>query len=269
MTISVGHRIATFQQGGRRSRFHQLKLLQGWQAVNIADICAACHEYGFTGVLLKALDGSDWMRTFDSSPDAIGSLSDVAWLASYVRAQGLYCFCWTVPKDQGDLALQAALSAQIAQACDGLFLDVEPYNQFWGAWRSVGDAAQFMLWLRQEAPLPFVALQPDPRPNALAEIRLDEWQASVDCLAAQHYWSDFGTTSTYELLRAFELAQQTGLPILPTLPGNAGLASFDMNLVAQLPGFVLWRWGTIPQDTLAALGSAPVAGFRSSRIAPR
>jgi hypothetical protein len=271
VTLSPSHRVVAWQQGGRpvRESIHWLKLLQFWQPFDLDDAIAACHRYGYTGILVKALDGTTWMSRYDISRDAISNLEEVEYQAGVAHADGLYYFAWTNPLSGLELALEATLTAQVARACDGVFLDVEPYAQFWGSGVAAGVASQFMQWVRAEAPAAFLALQPDPRGGALGSIRVWEWTPYVDALAGQHYWSDFGSNARSELIYAQQLGEVYGLPILPTLPGNAAQGSFPTDAIAALPGFAVWRWGSAPTNVLAELGSTPCQGLVSGRISPR
>jgi hypothetical protein len=271
VTISAGHRVAFAQQGGRpiRESVHWLKLLQFWQPFNLGEGIAACHRYGYTGLLVKALDGTDWMSRYDGSADAISSLAELTAQVARVHDEGLYYFAWTNPLSTVELALQATLTGQVARACDGVFLDVEPYTQFWGADRPAGLASQFMQWVRLEAPAAFIGLQPDPRGSHLGEIKVWEWMPHVDVFAGQHYWSDFGSSARNELAYAAQLGTVYDVPILPTLPGNAAAGSFPFAQIAQLPGFIVWRYGSTPTSVLAELGSTGMKGLVSGRISVR
>lgn len=246
-----------------------LKLLQIWQweGRTLQDAIAACKASGFTGLLVKALDGTAWMGGgIDPSPWALGSPAEVQAQADVAHLAGLYYFVWTNPLATGDLSLQARLTAAAANACDGLFLDVEPYAQFWGPWRPVGMAGDFMLAVRNQAPNAFIALQPDPREAHLNEIRVLEWLLYCDALAGQHYWSDFRSDPVDELEYAMQLAARYSVPVLPTLPGNAPITSFPVNWIARFPGFAVWRWGTTPPATLTMLGDVAVIGLETSKI---
>jgi hypothetical protein len=247
-----------------------LRLLQVWEwgSVTLGEAIDLCLANGFTGLCVKALDGIDWMDQFDNSADALGSVGDVIGQAEACNEAGLYYFTWTNPRHDVDLEEEAALTARIANASDGLLLDTEPYRQFWGANAPSGLAEGFMQAIREKAPDAFLGLQPDPRPNALAEIRVQEWLPYVDIFCGQHYWTDFGTLPLAELEYAMQLGQQYGLPVLPTLPGLAAPNAFHtVELLLQtFPGFVVWRMGTTPQATLATLGSMEVAGLESSKL---
>lgn len=249
---------------------HFLRLLQIWQweGQSLLGVINLCEQYGFTGLLVKALDGTSWMSQFDSHPDALGSVSEVRSQADVVHDANLNYFTWTNPL-QKDYLAQATLTARISEACDGVFLDVEPYAQFWGATAPVGRAREFMETLRGVSPDAFVVLQPDPRPARLAEIRVEEWLPYCDALSGQHYWSDFQSSPTGELLRAKALGETWNVPVLPTLPGNAPFLSFPLDLISSFPGFVVWRMGSTPGHTLATLGGLSVAGLHSNKIPQR
>jgi len=214
---------------------------------------------------VKALDGPYWMKGIDPSAEALGAIIDVEQHVQLAHEAGLYYFCWTNPR-QFDLEIQAMLTAAIARACDGVFLDVEPYTQFWGPWAPVGTAESFVADIRLGAPDAWIAIQPDPRPNALAAIRIGEWMPYVDAISGQHYWSDFHSDATAELIHAQALGELYGKPSLPTLPGNAPYSSFPWSLISHLPGFVVWRMGTTPNATLLRLGSTPVMGLKSDKL---
>jgi hypothetical protein len=242
-----------------------LKLLQVWQyglptakEETLAAAIKTAKEFGFTGLLVKALDGPDWMSNFQSSQDALGSVEEAADQRKKSAAAGLGYYIWTVPKPDQWQA-QADITAELALATDGVFLDVEPYPEFWGPWRPVGLATQFMQRVRQAAPEAWIVLQPDPRKARLAEIRPDEWMAHCDAIAGQHYWSDFQVSSRDELTRAKELVEHYQKPAYPTLPGNAPLGTFPLDMLTEFAGFVVWRLGSTPAQTLTALGGVQAA----------
>lgn len=268
MTTALGRRIASQQALGGSTpptKMHYLKLLQVWQwgDTHPEPLMAAARSYGFTGLLVKALDGPQWMDNYDMSPDALGSVADVQHQADMAHDMGLYYFCWTNPR-QFQIDVQTDLTAQIAQHCDGVLLDIEPYNQFWGAWAEIGLAARFMTLLRSKAPHAYIGLQPDPRAAALASLRIAEWLPLADSIWGQHYWNDFGTDPTQELAAASIMSKVYSVPVLPTLPGNA--SGFPLDRISTFPGFAVWRSGTTPEATLTALGNLPVAGITSDKL---
>lgn len=252
-----------------------MKLLQVWQygppaaaEETLDQALATASAYGFEGLLVKALDGTAWMGQIDVSPDALRSTKQLAEQRARCQANGLRLYAWTNPLYDVDREQQATLTAACANACDGMFLDVEPYDQFWGAWRPPGAAKAFMERVRELAPGAWLAVQPDPRPERLAEIRPGEWLPFVDALAGQHYWSDFQSDPRQELAYARSLGSQWGKPVWPTLPGNALPESAPLDLVAGFPGLVCWRLGSTPAAMLALLGGLRLAPAQASPGAP-
>jgi hypothetical protein len=244
---------------------HYLKLLQVWQWGNTTpqSVLDQARSYGFTGLLVKALDGPNWMGDIDPSPWGLGGPGDVRAQAEMAHARGMYYFVWTNPR-QFQIQLQTDMTAEVANACDGVLLDIEPYAQFWGPWAPLGLAAQFMMLLREKAPQAYIGLQPDPRNGALASLRIDEWVPLSDSIWGQHYWNDFQTDPAQELMHAAAMGMLYDLPILPTLPGNG--TGFPTDLISGFPGFAVWRSGTTPESTLALLGSLPVTGTISGKL---
>jgi hypothetical protein len=262
---------------GTRRGDAAMKLLQIWKfagdardASNLDDAIATAKRYGFDGLLVKALDGTDWMRTYDAADDALASAAHVASQRERCQAAQLKYYVWTNPLHDVDLDRQAALTAEAALAADGLFLDSEPYASFWGAWRPQGSAERFMQGIRQRAPRAWLALQPDPRPARLAELRPEEWLPYVDAFAGQHYWTDFfpdragwASRARLELANAAELGQQWGKPVLPTLPGISDPSVVPVDLLRDFSGFVVYRLGTTRPAMLELLG-----GVRYEAAAP-
>lgn len=250
---------------------HYLKLIQIWQWADLPysfdGALSLCEDLGMTGLLIKALDGKYWMGDIDPSPIAVGSVRDCHELWQRAFERGLYVFFWTNPR-QSDWQAQASITADIALATDGALLDIEPYDQFWGAWAQAGLARSFMQAIRARAPDAYVALQPDPRTNALQALRIAEWNEYSDGLWGQHYWNDFQTDPQAELQHARDLGQVFGTPICPTLPGNYG-GTYPLATISTFPGFAVWRAGSTPMSTLIALGNTPVAGLSTKKIGRR
>jgi hypothetical protein len=222
-------------------------------------VTAVAKANGFTGLLVKALDGDRWMSYYDPDPNAISGPDHVAQLRDWCHENGLDLYVWINPLADVDLDAEASLAAAAANNADGLFLDAEPYRQFWGADRDPRLIRRFLEALRAAAPDAWIALQPDPRETALDNLEADVWMPYVNAISAQHYWSDFGTSSAFELERAYALGQFYNVPSYPTLPGNAPLSSFPADdLIGQFPGFCVWRFGTTPAATLARLGSIAI-----------
>ena len=250
---------------------HDLKLIQVWQwadlPYNFDGALTLCEDLGMTGLLIKALDGKYWMGDIEPSPIAVSSVRDCHELWQRAFERGLYVFFWTNPR-QADWQAQANTTADIALASDGVLLDIEPYAEFWGAWAEVGLARRFMQAIRARAADAYVALQPDPRTNALQALRIAEWTEQADGVWGQHYWNDFHTDPEAELAHARDLGQVLGTPICPTLPGNYG-GAYPLDTISTFPGFAVWRAGSTPMSTLIALGNTPVAGLTTKKIGRR
>ncbi|HEY3058845.1 MAG TPA: hypothetical protein VGL99_07735 [Chloroflexota bacterium] len=251
-----------------------MKLLQLWKfggsgrdADNLADAIGRAQQHGFDGLLVKALDGTEWMSAFDSGADAIASSDQVAAQRDACHAAGLKYYVWTNPLHNVDLDVQATRTAAAALASDGIFLDVEPFAgppPFWGPLRPPGLADGFMRRVRELAPDVWIALQPDPRPGRLAEIRPEEWFPYINAFAGQHYWTDFSpsaeswaTRARLELSNAAEIGRHWNKPVLPTLPGISNATAFPIDMLRDFPGFVVFRLGTTSSESLNLLGSIP------------
>lgn len=225
-----------------------MNLLQVWQfnQNSLSDVINVAKERGFDGILVKAIDGLNWMNEFDSGEDALGSLLDVAKQRDVVYNSGLRYHIWTNPLFS-DHAKQGNLTGEIANLVDGLWLDVEPYgNSFWGAWRPEGAATEFMRRLRDVVPTAYVVLQPDPRPNRLAEIRPEEWMADCNAIAGQHYFTTFGSDPIEEMVYAASLSQRFGKPAYATLqtdaPVNDNMLAIIHARSNNLEGIVAYRY---------------------------
>jgi hypothetical protein len=246
----------------------QIWQYSGAQAEQTLDAAIdTCLTYGFDTLLVKALDGTMWMGAVDSGADALRTLDDVALQSQYANARGIRFVCWTNPL-QADMMQQADMSAAIANACDGVAFDTEPYAGFLGAYPPVGLCASFMQRVRSQVDQSkIIALQPDPRENALLEVRFwDEWAPNgATHYMPQDYVTDFYFNPTADLMRALlnrtaEVAAQTGLVAMPTLPGNCGdNGLFAADTLQQFAGFVSWRMGTTPPDALSFLGGTTLS----------
>ena len=244
-----------------------VKLLQTWQPFHLNDAIDAALRYGCSGLLVKALDGADWMSTFDKRPDAISSIEHAAATWRACADRGLTCHVWTVPKP-ADWETQADLTAALANATHGVFLDVEPYEHFWGAWQPVGLATAFMARVRSGTGT-FIALQPDPRQGRFAEIRPGEWLPYCDALAGQHYWHDFGTSPSDEIEQALAIAAAWGKLCIPTLQVNVPPSSLPHAQIERCAGVILWRLGIEnPETALAIQNPHPTVEAPSAPSAP-
>jgi len=214
-------------------------------------------QFGFTGLLCKALDGVTWMGNITAQrhiPDAIRSVDQVRQQADYCHTEGIEFYVWTNPLSTNSISIQGRTSGELANACDGLFLDAEPYDQFWGRNRPVGLAAEFCQRIREVAPNAFICLQPDPRPTQFPGIRPEEWLPYVDAVAGQHYWPTFQKSAQSELEAALQFSETCGLPNYPTLDYQLSPEELDNPILSQFPGFVLFVMGRAGPEVLRAVG---------------
>lgn len=259
---------------------NNVRLLQMWQYAaqaerTLDDVVATARRYGFTGLLVKAIDGLTWMgdvRAERVHADALRSVEQASTQRAKVNAAGLQYCLWTVPLWREDREAQARLSAQLTGACDALFLDVEPYPEFWGANQPVGDAAAFMATLRNIAPLATVVLQPDPRPARLAEIRAAEWLPHCQGLAGQHYWDTFGTNDpATQMHQAVQHAKRFNVAAVPTLPLAATPEELQQAIAALqaagITSWCAWRLGVGSEAAMAVAGGGAPAGLAATGTA--
>ncbi|MBI4496323.1 MAG: hypothetical protein HY689_00255 [Chloroflexi bacterium] len=277
------------------STFDGQKLLQVWQwdsatqsEATIDDVVRLCLRFGATGMLVKALDGDAWMYAIEhrdhpgQEGDALSSVDDARRQAEACHAAGLYYGVWVNPLGR-DVEAEARLAGELARApeIDALVLDVEPYQGHWGAWRPEGLAREYLERVRALAPDAYLVLQPDPRPERLAEIRPEEWAPSCNAVSGQHYWGAFGTGVHAELVRGGELERVVGLTNYPTL-SVGGATPEQMREAGELlhtleyRGAVLWRVGAVDARMLEAFCSfrpyvppASASGLTREELAAR
>lgn len=227
-----------------------MRLLQVWQFnnSNLNALINDAKRLNYDAIAVKALDGCDFMGQFDASPDAIGSANQVAEQCQRAHDAGLQYYVWSVIRNS-NLDTQTSLLADVGTLADGLILDVEPYAHFWGVANS-GVAGEFMQMLASKAPLKWLALEIDPRQNAIDALKLTEFTPFLNALMTQSYWTDFNTNSYIEADRCNQIAAAYGLPIIPVVPASA--SADDIATFSQFNAIAIWRWGleipTMPDD---------------------
>lgn len=229
-----------------------LLCLQIWQPIHATAIADFALAAGLNAVMLKALDGDNWMGAFDST--GIAGVEHVQQFADYFHERGLRFGIWTIPKVE-DQSGEADLTIMAAGAgAEFLALDIEPYQGFWGTTAEPGEAQALAERLDREVSIPII-LQPDPRPNAERLERIEEWAVCAAAIAGQDYWTSF-QKPWQDSLYNLDLADRLGLSTLPTLPGDAEPA--DMQAAAAgcrrrgALGLFIWRYGSCSPETAAA-----------------
>ena len=250
MPFINGWILQIWQYGGSTASEHTLD-----------DAIATALQYGAVGIAPKVLDGLTWMGHVQrGAPDAPLSVNDVANHAARCQDAGLMYLPWVNPLHGSREYLngQAALYATVGNVAGSLTWDSEPYDQFWGANRPVGDAFAMLEEFRRIAPSCFNIWQPDPRPGRLAELRPDEWAQHMNAYAPQSYWSDFGTSAAFEIDRAADQAAAFGIAeCAPTIPANTDPANVPAALQRMaergVSGCLAWRMGTLTDGHLGWL----------------
>lgn len=253
-----------------RQRLLQVWQYDGWGFNDVLDIAKT---HGFTGVLVKAMDGNNWMATFDAAPSALRSLSLMQRQRELARNEGLSYYAWCIPLWE-DRVSTPEIYGKIANDCDGLFLDVEPFPRFWRAYHLEGAADAFMQAVRAVAPSAKIVLQPDPRSPHLNGIRSQEWIRYCDGFSGQHYFPTFGTSPQDEVDRVIGIQEVLlNKPLgymIPTLPLDAPPDQLE-EMVSLLTAFgihswVAWRLGTGDNTTLDILGKDRFPNVTQSQL---
>jgi len=234
--------------------FDGRKALWQWEFSQQAekDIAAAATTArdlaGATVLLVKAMDGMDWMAAFD--PTGYGSLAQLQADAQRAADFGVTLVPWVVPHGT-DPASEAAFHAELGSR---LMVDVEPYPSFW-----TGPTENLPVYLRalRDRGVTELHISIDPRGHAVSAIGgLSSFAAIVTGIHPQVYWTDFlaPPLSVLPMIRA--LGGQA--PVYPVFPG-AGAAQdmADVWSLAQAAGCLgvsVWRLGS--------MDSAGLAGFK-------
>jgi len=197
-------------------------------------------------VLLKAMDGTDWMNIYDRGAGAIDGLA--GWQATVRRgaATGISVLPWVVPHGENP-ASEAGLHAQLG---DTLVCDIEPYAAFFTG--GAGNIPAYLAALRAAGAGQIYA-SIDPRPSAIAALDLPAWAPLVDGFLPQVYFTDFGG-DPLEVIPMLGRLCGLGKPVVPVLPGNAQPADLrSVWVLAQAlgcTGVSIWRLGSMDADQL-------------------
>ncbi len=239
---------------------------------DMEDQLAKCRQAG-AGILIKVLDGNEWMSTFDKSPEAITDAGRAANVAQWFAERGVPVALWSVPKglsDEGlddEMARTAGVITQARDHIEAFVLDVEPYDHFWQG--SEAQARQFVQGLRGKG-VPIV-VAPDARPWHLHG-SMHAFCQEADGIVPQAYWRTFEGNETYyrdaghdvgRITAAF-MAEVTHTVFEPygkdtyiIGQGDAPVAEWQDFLEAaaeRFTGVTVWRQGVTPDDVRGFLG---------------
>lgn len=145
------------------------------------------------GVVLKTHDGTEWMSTYDASPDAVSGPAQVEALAAFFEEGGVPFHAWCVlnglePKREAQMAAEV-----LAAGARSISLDLESHAGFW-----VGDsraALELGRELRGLQPDAWVVTSIDARPWEIDRIPLEEFSTFSSEIAPQVYWAAFETAA--------------------------------------------------------------------------
>ncbi len=217
-----------------------------------ADALRTTQTLAGAGVLLvKAMDGQQWLSDFDNAPAAIYGPRALRGLQQMGAAQGCTVVPWVVPHGRGDAAAHAALGAV-------LVADLEPYPGFWTD--SADGVPAYLADLRAGGVRElYVSL--DPRPQALTALGAASWAGQTAGVLAQTYWTDFGVAPE-ACLAQIAACVRLGAPVVPVLPGDGatGFAGFwPAARALGCTGVSGWRLGSMDATALAAFAALDVA----------
>jgi hypothetical protein len=220
---------------------------------SLPEACATARNLAGADVLLvKVLDGADWMRLYD--PAGYASLSQFQADAAAAAAGGVTVIPWVVPHGV-DPAGEAAAHAALGPV---LMVDLEPYPGFW-----TGPIANLPVYLAalRAGGVAELHISIDPRQSAIDALGgVHAFADAADGLHPQCYWTDFQqpALTVVPLIRALS----TAALVYPVLPGNGAAQDLaDVWTGAQAAGcegVSCWRLGSMTAQQLAGFANLRV-----------
>ena len=217
-------------------------------------------------VYIKTHDGTDWMSTYDTNPQAISGPTALKNLMAAYQSQGIGVAAWFVPKGT-DVDAQVAMAEQVIDSgVKALYADAEHYAGFCTTNCSF-LATTFWTRLRAERPNAVLGVIYDPRPQHWDASATAQWLASADVALPMCYWESYTDQVPWSdpkgcVDRAHAdlavLAPGRTLQYAPILQGNTsavriqqGMRAAFMNGTEQMS---IWRRGVTPADVWSAIG---------------
>jgi hypothetical protein len=186
------------------------------------DAIAAQLQGTGVGVVLKTHDGTDWMSTYDTAPDAITGATRVNHVGRYFEDRGIPFHAWCVPKGS-DPDREAQMAADVlAAGARSLVLDLEGSSGFWIG--TAADAVRYGQQLRAKTPYGRVDLSIDPRPWRINLAPMNEFVPFIDAIWPQLYWDTFSTPGNVDNYNA------AGYP----LPSDGMTPEFLLDATAKI-----------------------------------
>ena len=269
---------ATVVAGAAPSLNHLAWVWQFSQDGGKQDISRVLAEHDL-GVVLKTHDGTDWMSTYDDSPDAVSGPSRVAELARFFEDAGVPFHAWCVLHGV-DPTAEARMAAEVlAAGARSIALDLEAHAGFW---RGDSQAAlELGRELRSLQPDAWVVTSIDARPWEIDRIPLTEFSTFSSEIAPQVYWSAFqtasnlrkfadagyppgeeGVTPRFVLDAAVEKLRPFGLPIQPIGDGTRAEESewddfIERAYASDAEAVSVWRYGVTATSVWRLLKATP------------
>lgn len=207
-------------------------------------------ELGVQAINVKTHDGTSYMATFDTHPQAVTGPGQWAKLVKDYQQRGILATPWCVPAGRNP-TVEVEMASAILDVSGELVLDVEgpegPY--FWQGGRD--GVKRYIEPLRQRHPGAKLILQYDVRWPT--KIYLEEWLPYVDELLSMSYWTTFQRSMGEVLFEARRLMVATGKPYRYTYPGDA----LEYPDTAHTDPVYIWRRGTMGAAAQALLKAQP------------
>ncbi len=241
-------------------------------------IRAVLARYGL-GVVLKTHDGTDWMATYDPSPDAVDGTARVAELGRFFEDGGVPFHAWCVLHGL-DPKREAQMAAEVLSAgARSISLDLEAHAGFWRG--TPAAALELGRELRRLQPDGWVATSIDARPWEVDRIPLAEFAAFASEIAPQAYWSAFqtasnvakftkagydpgeeGVTARFVLDVAIDKLRPFGLPVRPIGDGTRAEESEWRDFIESAyangaEAVSVWRFGVTDASVWQLLKETP------------
>ncbi|HZP26804.1 MAG TPA: dockerin type I repeat-containing protein [Dehalococcoidia bacterium] len=216
-------------------------------------------------VYIKTHDGTDWMSTYDSNPNAISGPPALQSLMATYQSQGIGVTAWFVPKGT-DVDKQVAMAEQVIDSgVEALYADAERWNGFCAADCSF-LATTFWARLRAERPNATLGVIYDPRPQHWDASATAQWLASANVALPMCYWESYlGQTPWGDPKGCVDqahadldkLAPGRPLTYAPILQGSTDPVRMQQAMRAAYQNntdhMSIWRRGVTPAEVWAAI----------------
>jgi hypothetical protein len=141
-------------------------------------------------VYIKTHDGTDWMSTYDHTPNAVSGPDALRSLINIYGYQNIEVAAWFVPTGL-DIEGQLQRAKEVLDTgVKGLYADVEPFGGFCDQDCGV-LAEQFWKRLRAERPNAHLGVIYDPRTQYHQPSALPAWLSVADVAEPYCYWETF------------------------------------------------------------------------------